>query len=46
MLVEEQVTYLKETMWSQDTLFSALTDSLGRVSSSGKPATKKRTSHT
>ena len=46
MLVEEQVTYLKETMWNQDTLSSSLTDSIGRVVNSPKRATTRRPSHT
>jgi hypothetical protein len=45
MLVEDQATYLKETMWNSDTLSSALADSIGRVHSSRKRATARPTSH-
>jgi len=45
-LAHAQAEYLKETMWNSDTLSSALTDSIGRVSSSGKQATRRPTSLT
>jgi hypothetical protein len=45
-LVEHQVTYLKETAWTNEMLSSSLTDSIGRVCSSETPGTRTATSPT
>jgi hypothetical protein len=45
-LAAAQAAHLKETMWNSDTLSSVLADSLGRVRSSKKPATRTATSRT
>jgi hypothetical protein len=45
-LAAAQAAYLKETMWNSDTLSSVLADSLGRVRSSRKRATRAATPHT
>jgi hypothetical protein len=39
MLAEHQREHLKETMWNSEMLSSSLTDSIGRVCSSGTPGT-------
>lgn len=46
LLVERQRAHLKETMWTRETLSSALEDLTGRASSSAKPDTSTPTSST